>query len=39
MTLRPLLAVLLGTLSLSAIAQQYPTGWGPNPSLPAPRNR
>ena len=34
---RPVLAVLLGALSLSAVAQQYPVGWGPNPSLPAPQ--
>ena len=37
MNKRPLLAILLGALSLSAVAQQYPTGWGPNPSLPAPQ--
>ena len=36
MNKRPLLVLLLGTLSVSAIAQQYPTGWGPNPALPAP---
>jgi glucose/arabinose dehydrogenase len=34
---RALLACLLGTLSVSALAQQYPTGWGPNPALPAPQ--
>src|SRR3954463_12082017 len=37
MNKRPLLALLLGTLSVSALAQQYPTGWGPNPALPAPQ--
>jgi len=33
---RPLLVCLLSALSLSALAQQYPAGWGPNPNLPAP---
>ncbi|WP_296950891.1 sorbosone dehydrogenase family protein [uncultured Massilia sp.] len=36
-TLLPLAAALLGALSLSASAQQYPVGWGPNPALPAPQ--
>jgi glucose/arabinose dehydrogenase len=34
----PLLAVLLGTLGLTAQAQQYPVGWGPNPALPEPQH-
>lgn len=37
MTARPLLALLIGAFSASALAQQYPTGWGPNPALPAPQ--